>query len=157
MLLQEEYEESVPLISPDGKWMAYMSRESGEYGVYVCPFPNVSGGKWRVSTGLGLLQRWSWDGRELFYWDGTGLVVVEINTDSTFRFGTPKTLFQREPFMSESMGATGISWDNHPDDKKFLVIKSAEASGDVSISGLPRKINIVLNWFEELKDRVPVD
>ena len=68
-----------------------------------------------------------------------------------------RALFQREPFMSESMGSTGISWDNHPDDKRFLVIKSAETSDDESTSGPSRKINIVLNWFEELKDQVPVD
>ncbi len=83
-------------------------------------------------------------------------MAVEVEADGTFKAGTPKLLFQRESFLSESMGSTGISWDNHPDDKRFLVIKSALASGDESVSGLPRKINIVLNWFEELKDRVPL-
>ena len=157
LLLQEKYTETVPLISPDGKWIAYMSDELGTYGIYVRPFPNVNGGKWRVSTGLGLMQRWSWDGRELYYWTQTGVMAVPVEADSTFKWKTPKMLFQRSPFVSESMGNTGISWDNHPDGKRFLFIAPDEIPDNESTSTPRSKINIVLNWFEELKERVPVD
>ena len=66
-LLQEKYHETQPQISPDGRWMAYVSDESGKSEVYVRPFPDVDKGKWQVSTSGGDSPLWSPDGRELFY------------------------------------------------------------------------------------------
>jgi serine/threonine protein kinase/Tol biopolymer transport system component len=157
LLLHKNYTETVPLISPNGKWMAYMSDESGQYDIYVCPFPDVNGGKWKVSTNLGLFPRWSWDGRELFYWTGDALMVVAVESEPTFKYGNPEVLLPRRPMISLVMGSTGISWDNHPDDKRFLVIKPGTIADDQTAAEAPRKIVIVTNWFEELKERVPVE
>jgi Tol biopolymer transport system component len=143
------------MVSPDGRWMAYLSNESGQVEIYVRPFPDVNGGKWKVSTSGGTMHRWSPDGRELYYWTSDALMVVAVESEPTFNAGTPEVLLQRTPVWSFSMGSAGISWDNHPDGKRFLMIKPAEATEDDSTQGKPRKFNVVVNWFEELKERIP--
>ena len=158
-LLQEKYLEAQPRISPDGRWMAYISDESGQDEVYVRPFPEVeSGGRWQVSTNGGDSPLWSPDGRELFYRNGDAVMVVSVRTEPTFSLETPTTLFSGT-YVSSEMGATRPEfnpWDIHPDGKRFLMIKPPQATGEASTEGIPRKINIVLNWLEELKERVPV-
>ncbi len=157
LLLQEDYTETYPQISPDGRWMAYQSNEEGQVEIYVRPFPDVNGGKWKVSTRGGEKHRWSSDGQELFYWTDDALMVVAVESEPAFNFGTPEVLLQRQPFVSYSMGAFRISWDNHPDNQRFLMIKHGATEDDQSAAGTPRKINIILNWFEELKQKVPTD
>jgi Tol biopolymer transport system component len=150
-LLEEEYAEGQPKISPDGQWMAYASNESGQLEVYVCPFPEVTGGKWQISTGGGDSPLWSPDGRELFYRSNDSVMAVSVETKPVFKYGSTETLF-RGPYVT--LGANeGHPWDISPDGKKFLMMKQV----GLETSGGPRKINIVLNWFEELKQRVPVD
>jgi serine/threonine-protein kinase len=146
-LLQEKDWEKDPRISHDGRWMAYASNESGKYEVYVRPFPDVNKGKWRVSTGGGNTPLWSPDDRELFYRSGDAAMAAPVETEPTFKSGTPTVLFH-----ATFPGVIGIDmtdfayWDIHPDGKRFLMLKNAEA---------PRKINVVVNWTEELKQRVP--
>jgi serine/threonine protein kinase len=158
-LLQEKYLEAQPRISPDGRWMAYISDESGQNEVYVRPFPEVeSGGRWQVSTNGGDSPLWSPDGRELFYRNGDAVMVVSVKTEPTFSLETPTTLFSGT-YVSSEVGATWNEfnpWDIHPDGKRFLMIKPLQATDEASTEGIPRKINIVLNWLEELKERVPV-
>ena len=157
LLLKEKYQEAWPQISPDGRWLSYMSAESGQNEVFVRPFPNLNGGRWKVSTGEGALQRWSPDGDELFYWTIEGkMMAVGVETDPTFKPGTPRELFQRTSFTTTSMGLTSVEWDVSPDGKRFLMLKSSTTTEDESAATGPRKFNIVLNWFEELKERVPV-
>jgi serine/threonine protein kinase len=156
-LLQTEYIESMPQISPDGRWMAYVSNESTGVAlkdeVYVRPFPEVSKGKWQVSTSGGSCPLWSPDGRELCYVSrDNSVMAVAMETKPTLSFGTPKILFKNTNLsVSQS---SGNPWDIHPDGKRFLMIKPPALSS--SEGGGPMKINIVLNWFEELKQRVPV-
>jgi serine/threonine protein kinase len=147
-LLQEKYAERQPQISLDGRYIAYSSNESGKQEVYVRPFPDVdSGGRWQVSTDGGENPLWSPDGRELFYRNGDAIMAVSVIKDPSFSIETPKILFRGKYF---SPGTTvGTSWDISPDGKRFLMMKENAVGG-------PRKINIVLNWFEELKQRVPV-
>jgi eukaryotic-like serine/threonine-protein kinase len=120
----------------------------------VRPFPEVNRGKYPVSTGGGESPLWSRDGKELFYRNGGAAMAVAIDTKSTFSAGKPKMLFQ-------GMYATGFedspAWDISPDSKRFLMIKLPDqtAAAPKAIAGRP-KINIILNWFEELKQRVPV-
>jgi Tol biopolymer transport system component len=84
-LLKEKYHEAQPRISPDGKWMAYTSNESGQNQIYVRPFPGVeSGGRWQVSADGGDSPLWSPDGRELFYRSGNAAMAVSVKTDRTF-------------------------------------------------------------------------
>jgi serine/threonine protein kinase len=155
-LLHDKHMEVDPRISPDGRWMAYSCNESGQLEVYVRPFPDVDGGTWQVSTDGGVWPLWSPDGRELFYRNEDKYMEVPVKTEPTFSFETPKVLFQGTYDIQPSLPMVG-NWDINPDGKRFLMIKPPTVAGTGSTSVGPRKINIVLNWFEELKERVPTD
>jgi eukaryotic-like serine/threonine-protein kinase len=151
-LLQETHTELQPKISPDGQWMAYMSNESGKNEVYVRPFPEVNKGRWQVSTSGGNSPLWSPDGRELFYLSGNAVMAVSVETTPTFKCGKPASLFQGM-YARLSLG-DAHTWDIAPDGKRFLMMK--ESGTTASTGEAPRKISIVVNWFEELKQRAPV-
>jgi serine/threonine-protein kinase len=157
-LLYEEYSEAGPQISPDGRWMAYASNESGKYEVYVRPFPDVdSGGRWLVSSGGGNSPIWSRDGKALFYRNGDAVMTVPVKTGPSFSIETPKTLFHGT-YISAGFVVSTLElnpWDIHPNDGRFLMMK--ESRSTMPAEGAPHSINIVLNWFEELKQRVPVN
>jgi Tol biopolymer transport system component len=158
-LLHERPVETQAQVSPDGRWLAYASDEStGEAlktDVYVRPFPEVDKGKWQASTNGGSCPRWSPDGRELYYLSGDKAVMaVPVQINPTFSLGTPIKLFQSNYV---GVGATeGVPWDVSRDGKRFLMIKEPLATSQSDAAGAPRKINIVLNWLEELKQRVRV-
>ncbi len=148
-LLKEKYAEAQPQISPDGRWMAYMFNE-GQPQVCVRPFPEVDKGRWQVSTYGGHSPLWSLDGRELFYRTGDAVMSVAVNTNSSsFSFAPPKTLFRGKYVAEQDLHP----WDISPDGKRFLMMK--ESGSSQAASPGPRKIVVVLNWFEELKQRVP--
>jgi serine/threonine protein kinase/WD40 repeat protein len=152
-LIQTEYLESAPKVSPDGQWLAYSSHESGKSEIYVRPFPEVNKGKWQVSAGYGTSPLWAPDGRELFYLSADSAMAVAVETKPTLSFATPKVLFRN---TNISFSFLGTSWDIHPDGKRFLMMKPLAPTGATPAAAVPRKISIVLNWFEELKQRVPV-
>ncbi len=152
-LLHEDAAEIQMKVSPDGRWIAYMSTESGRAEVYVRPFPEVDTGKWQVSTTGGAAPLWSPDGRELFYLgEGNTVMAIAVETKPTFTLGTPKVLF-KSIYVGAATGE-GTPWDISADGKRFLMLK--EAGATPSAAGGPQKINIVLNWTEELKQRVPI-
>jgi serine/threonine protein kinase len=154
-LLQEKYNEDYPQISPDGRWLAYASNESGKYEVYVRSFPDVNkGGRWQISTNGGDSPLWSPDGRELFYRNGDSFMAVEVETDPAFRPAKPKVLF-KGTYFSTGAPFDFTLWDISPDGRRFLMMKPPAWTGAAPTTAGPRKINIVLNWFEELKQRVP--
>lgn len=157
LLLKEKYNELSPQISPDGKWMAYTSNESEQYEVFVRPFPDVeSGGRWQVSTGGGASPLWSPDGREIFYRNGDSTMTVDVETDPIFKCGNPGILF-RGPYLSSGIiKTTTTPGAIHPNGKKFLMTKPSTTEEREAPAPQP-KIMVVLNWFEELKKRVPVD
>ncbi len=152
-LLKEKYHEFQPQISPNGRWMAYVSNEPGQAQIYVRPFPDVNSGLWQVSTAGGNSPLWSRDGQELFYRNGNAVMAVAVKTEPSFDIiGTPQSLF-RGAYLSQSRRLVNTSlqtylWDVSPDGNRFLMIK--EAGNTAS-----NRINIVLNWFEELKQKVP--
>ena len=156
-LLQDEFLEFDPKISPDGRWLAYTSNETGQDEVYVRPFPDVNSGKWQVSTSGGEGPVWAPNGRELLYMSGDTMMAVDIETETTFKADVPRKLFEGNFYYY--LFSSGM-WDIHPDGKRFLMIKPTETtedeSTDESTAETPRKIIIVTNWFEELKQRVPV-
>jgi serine/threonine protein kinase len=157
LLLQNKYFEFHPEISPDGRWMAYSSDESGQAEVYVRPFPEINGGKWQISTGGGSMPRWSPDGRQLFYRSGDAMMAVSIEAGTTFKASVEQRLFQRSYYYPDLLAG---NWDISPDGKRFLMIKPSTPTNEESTEAkatkeTPRKIIIVLNWFEELKQRVP--
>jgi serine/threonine protein kinase len=148
-LLHEEYREAQPKISPDGHWLAYSSNESRKNEVYVRSFPDVNKEKLQVSTSGGDSPLWSPDGRELFYLSGNAVMAVSVKTQPSFTIvGTPQVLF-RGTYVS-------ADWDISHDGKRFLMIKPPGTSGEEFAAEAPRKINVVLNWLEELKQQVPV-
>jgi hypothetical protein len=161
-LLEEKHTETDPQISPDGRWMAYTSDESGQLEIFVRPFPDVDKGMWQVSTNGGHSPLWSPDGKELFYRNDDATIVVPVETDPTFTPGNPEILYQGMYHVLKLANLLSITpWDIHPDGNRFLMIKPAVVTGEetseTSTAGEPRKIIVVTNWFEELKERVPVD
>ncbi len=134
-------------ISPDGRWIAYQSNESGQEEIYVRPFPEVNSGRSQVSTGGGTRPLWARSGKELFYLGrGGAMMSASIEGGSTFRAGTPIQLFEGRYLAFGA--AAGRSYDVSPDGQRFLMIKAGGASDETSA---PRSIIVVQNWFEELK------
>jgi eukaryotic-like serine/threonine-protein kinase len=149
-LIGTRFTETEPDVSPDGRWIAYYSNETGREEVYVRPFPNVDGGKWRVSMDGGADPLWGPDGHELFYLsiDGSRLMAVPVMTMPTFVSGMPKALFERR--YARQSGA--ISYDVSPDGQRFLIIKEGSETDQASARS---EFTVVLNFFEELKRLVP--
>jgi hypothetical protein len=117
----------------------------------VCPFPEVNKGKWQVSTGGGNSPIWSPDDRELHYRSGDAAMMASVETEPTFKPGKSIALFPKAFAGRRSAYSTTMAyWDVSPDGKRFMMLKEAGTEA-------PRKINIVTNWFEELKERVPAD
>jgi len=150
-LLHHEYLEINPKISPDGVYVAYTSGESGRNEVYVRPFPNVDKGKWQASTNGGANALWSPNGRELYYLsENNSVMALAVETKLAFSLGTPKPLFQSR--YVGSLPGEGTPWDISPDGRRFLMMNEAQSTSGAQ--GGSRKINIVVNWLEELKQRV---
>jgi serine/threonine-protein kinase len=134
-----------PAVSPDGRWLAYNSYESGRIEVYVCPFPNTSEGRWQVSTDGGIEPVWAHSGRELFYKGGNlMLMVVEVLPGPTFVTGERRALFATQRFLPDP---SHPQYDVMPDGQRFVMIRTRtvdEAGGLI----------LVENFFEELKAEV---
>jgi serine/threonine-protein kinase len=156
-VLEDNYDEGQSQISPDGQWIAYSSDESGKYEIFVRPFPEVNNGRWQISTAGGDTPLWSPNGRELFYRNGDAVMAVAVETEPVFKAEKPETLFQGAyiPFGFSMQDAS--TWDISRDGKRFLMMKEATTAGMATAAEYPREINIVVNWFEELKQRAPVD
>jgi Tol biopolymer transport system component len=146
--LQTTFNESVPRFSPDGHWLAYISNESGRFEVYVQPYPGP-GGKLQISTEGGTEPVWNRNGRELFYRSGDKMMAVDISTKPNFAAGKARMLFEGR---YERTPATSPNYDVSPDGQRFLMLKPSQQEAPA-----PTQINVVLNWFEELKRRVPAD
>jgi Tol biopolymer transport system component/predicted Ser/Thr protein kinase len=144
--LRTPFNESVPRFSPDGRWLAYISNESGRFEIYMQPYPGP-GGKWQISTEGGTEPVWNPNGRELFYRSGNKMMAVDIATQPSFAAGKPRMLFAGQ---YEPTPFTNPNYDVSPDGQRFLMLKPNEQA-EVA----PTQINVVLNWFEELKQKVP--
>jgi serine/threonine-protein kinase len=148
-LIQTPFTETRPSLSPDGRWIAYHSNESGRNEVYVQPFPDVRQGRWQISADSGDSPVWSSNGRQLFYRRGGAiggtLMAVTVEAGQAFRPGTPTTLFE-----GTYSATSGRAWDLAPDGRRFLMVKDETAQ--TSLAG---SVVIVQNWFEELKRLAP--
>jgi Tol biopolymer transport system component len=145
-------------ISPDGRWLAYESNESGADEIYVRPFPNVEAGRWQISTNGGRQPLWARGGRELFFRTADGaLMVVPVESTAksqsrAFSRGTPVRVFDAKYYVG-SAGLVGRTYDVSPDSKQFLMIKT-EADANHRV---PRpSLIVVQNWVEELKQKVGI-
>jgi dipeptidyl aminopeptidase/acylaminoacyl peptidase len=143
------YIEMDPAFSPDGRLLAYASNESGSAEVYVRPFPGP-GGKWQVSTGAGLMPKWSRNGKELFYRtvDSKIMVVTYTALGDSFRADKPQLW---SPGQFTGRGAANYNFDLQPDGKRFAVLKIPETEQAAAVN----KVNFIFNFFDELRSKFP--
>ena len=135
-------------ISPDGRWVAYESDESGAYEIYVRPFPDASGGRWQISNGGGRKPLWNRNGRELFFVSRAGaMMAAALESAAAFSASAPVELFRGDYYFG-SASSVGRTFDVSLDGRRFLIIKDDHSR--------PTSISIVLNWTEELKRLAPV-
>ena len=143
--------EAAAAFSPDGRWMSYLSFESGRAEVYVRPFHRAAGGKWQMSTSGGSYSSWSRDGRALYYLapEDRRIMVVEYTTPGeSFAPSTPR-VWSKTPVRTTL--ATFHALDLAPDGQRFAVLPStevADSKGSVHATFL-------LNFFDELQRRLP--
>ena len=129
--------------SPDGKFVAYASSETGSWEVYVSPFPDF-GSKWQISRGGGEEPRWRRDGKEMFYLAPDGrLMAVDVKSGTGLEAGSPVALFQTHPRQPIS-AMDFFSYDVTADGEKFLVNTRVETSNSAPLS-------VILNWTSELE------
>jgi WD40 repeat protein len=127
--------------SPDGRWIAFQSNESGRYEVYVVSYP-LGHGRWQISLEGGTEPRWALDGRTLYFLRDDALWAAEIDASTGFRAGRPRRLFGKE-----QIGGAISGYDVHPDGKSFIILRAARDRST--------PMEIVVNWFAELERLVP--
>jgi Tol biopolymer transport system component len=143
--VQTRFGEGAPSFSPDGRWIAYASEQSGRSEIYMRPFPGP-GEEVTISTDGGSEPMWARRTGELFYRRGDAMMVVDITTTPMLSVSKPRRLFER-PY-----NRTNGFWPNYdvsPDGQRLLMVKG-------SMPEAPKQINVVLNWTEELKRLVPI-
>jgi serine/threonine-protein kinase len=144
-LLTTPAREMSPAVSPDGRWLAYVSDESGQPEVYVRPFPEVATARWQISASGGTLPVWAHNGRELFYLNGRQeMTSLPITPGASFTSGQPRVLFPAAQYI---LATNAGAYDVSPDDKRFVLTRAATGGGGTELV-------VVQNWFEELRTRV---
>ena len=144
-LLHSRFVERAAVFSPDGKYIAYVSNETGREEVYVQPFPGLDL-RDQISTEGGEDPVWSRDGKELFFRWRRKMMVVAVTTQPAFSAGRPQFLFESN---LSARGNSGLAYyDVTPDGQRFVMVRPRSAPGGA-------EINVVLNWFEELKGLAP--
>jgi eukaryotic-like serine/threonine-protein kinase len=139
------FDEIAPALSPDGRWLAYVSNESGRNEVYVRPFPQVSAGRWQLSRTGGAEPNWSHNGRELFYRDpGGDLIAVPVSTDAAFTPGAPRVLFSSRAFRAGA--SRHESYDVTPDGR-FVFMRQLQQETPTEAAPLI----YVENWLPALQ------
>jgi serine/threonine-protein kinase len=142
-----QYDEYSPALSPDGRWIAYVSLESGREEVYVRPFPDAGRARWQVSTGGGNAPAWAHSGRELFYVSrADSLVTVSVSTAPDFQAGARRTLFSTREF---TLLPFHRSYDVTADDQQFILPRRTQVAGAEA-----NRLTVVLSWFSEMEARL---
>ena len=150
-ILHSDATEGWAEVSPDGRWIAYDSTESGQFEVYIRPYPRVRDGQWRVSASGGREPLWSRDGKELFYRDFLGaLIVVTVGRGATLTIGAPMKLLDGSRYIGGGSTLGGRSYDLDLPGSRFLMVKSASPSSDTTPT-----VVVTENWFQELQARLP--
>ncbi|MDP3718719.1 MAG: protein kinase [Acidobacteriota bacterium] len=154
-LLHASFYEENAEFSPDGRWLAYQTNESGQSEIYVRPFPQIESGRWQVSISGGQQAMWSRNGRELFYVDAKTQVLMSaaVQATATFSSAAPVRVIDMRPYFVSPLGR---AFDVSLDGQSFLVIKNARSTAPDGVTSLAPEITVVLNWLDELAARVPV-
>jgi len=145
LILHTEFDEHSAMFSPNGRWIAHVSNESGRDEVYVRSFPELQNHT-PVSTQGGAEPLWSRDGTELFYRSSPSMMVVSIATEPRLSLGRPQRLFEDRYIRS---GYPWTTYDVAPDGRRLLMLQTR------AVTAAPQEIAVVLNWFEELEQLVP--
>jgi len=148
-LLDSRFQERSARISPDGRWIAYTSDESGRDEIYLQRFPEL-GNKRSVSTDGGAQPVWSHDGETLYYRGSRSIMSVTISHREPYQVGAPEALFPDD--FVKGQGSAHTTYDVAPDGRFFL-LQALSASGDASPDSV--QFHVALDWFEELEERVP--
>jgi serine/threonine-protein kinase len=143
-LLQRPFNEWGAHLSPNGRWLTYVSNESGRDEIYVVSFPALDR-KWQVSVDGGTEPLWARSGLELFYRNADTMMAVTVTTDPAFSAGKPVRLFEGGYDRGLTLGHT--NYDVASDAQSFLMLQ-ADAQ-----EAVPTRVNVVLNWFDDLKWR----
>ncbi len=143
------FNEGEPAFSPDGRWLAYESNESGTYEVYVRPFPGP-GGKWQISKGGSVIPKWSRNGKEIFYrtMDSKIMVVAYTAAGDSFQAEKPQLW---SPGQFTDRGLTNYNFDVHPDGNRFAVLKAPGTEQTAAVN----KVSFIFNFFDELRRKLP--
>ena len=148
-LAAEPYDEKAAALSPDGRWLAYESTETGRDEIYVRPFPDVNAGKWQVSSQGGFNPRWARNGREIYYVDGDrSLVAARVSGTVGFEVTGSERLFSVADLNLEA-GPNYTSWDVAADGRFMFIRTGGPDSGD-----RPNEFVLVQNWLEEVRARL---
>ncbi len=144
ILLQTEFSETEPALSPDGNWLAYTSDRSGINEIYVSPFPNINESVWQLSVDGGRYPQWNPNGQELFYRGPSDLMTVDIKTAPNFEAGRAKKLFSHQSFVFYGLR----NFDVDPTGERFLMVRKP------SEDDFPNnRIVIVQNWLNDLEPK----
>jgi serine/threonine-protein kinase len=142
------FDERAPSLSPDGRWIAYQSDETGKSEIYVRPFPRADDGRWQVSTAGGEEPLWSHGGSEIFFRATSGeMMTVPVTTSPAFSAGVPTPLFQAKPY---ARSLSYRAYDVSADDRRFVMLRPVADS----VAPPSSQLVVVDNWFVELKPKL---
>ena len=152
VFLRTAFDQRFPMFSPDGRWLAYASNESGSYQVYVRAFPDA-GGKWQISNGGGLYPVWSHNGRELFFRSGDNRIMAASYTSKgdSFAADQPRVWSEKQPANFGPIG--GSTFDLAHDGKRIAALIPEETP---ETRQAQTHVIFLMNFFDELRRKVPV-
>ena len=146
MIIETPFVEMEASLSSNGRWLAYVSNETGRNEVYVTTYPSLDR-RWPVSVNGGTEPLWVSSGQELFYRSGDKMMVVDVGSGPEFSASKPIVLF-KGPYAVDPVGKDAVNYDVTADGKEFVMIEEER---------LAPSWNVVLNWIEELKRLVPIE
>jgi serine/threonine-protein kinase len=152
LLLTTEFIEGFPTLSPDGRWLAYQSNESGRFEIYVRPFPDFDTRRWQLSTDGGELPQWAPDGSALYFVGPSQMMRVAVEAAPTFSWRTPEAILERGAYTlrTRSFSSFGLSTDG----QRFLLIKPVATDATANAAS---ELVIVQDWLGELERRTAAD
>jgi serine/threonine-protein kinase len=149
--LRADWNENRGTISPDGAWLAYVSDESGIPEVYLRSFPDADGQQ-SISAGRGTQPVWAPDGSAIYYREGVRVMKASLLNGGVRSVVSREALFEAQ-WLVDALGRH--DWDVHPNGRSFVAVKGP-ATEETEVDGVPIiRVRTIVNWFEELKERVP--
>jgi Tol biopolymer transport system component len=137
--IESPFDKAQARISPDGRWITYVTNDSGTYQVVVQSFPDPNGGRWQITAQGGIEPKWKHDGRELYYLAPDGkLMAVSVNSDRTFQAGSPTVLFQTPLVVTRGQTPRDRRYDVAPDGRFLIAVPTAVAT--------QQPVTVVVNW-----------